>query len=133
MRQGHRATARVAQRRRPLAALWLVLAAIFAHALLPVGSPLARASGSAFSATTPDVSLAPARSGAHAFLAAGEGGSSTGLGGSDPPRETAATLPAAAFRLKPQPGAAPPPPAAPDLPRRPAQTQPYASRAPPLV
>lgn len=42
---------------------WLVLATIFAHALLPVGSPLVRTSGSAFSATTAEVSLAPSRKG----------------------------------------------------------------------
>ncbi|MFN3388989.1 MAG: hypothetical protein ACK40O_08650 [Allosphingosinicella sp.] len=41
--------------------LWLILATVFAHALLPVGSPLVRTSGSAFSATTADVSLAPSR------------------------------------------------------------------------
>jgi hypothetical protein len=40
---------------------WLLLAAIFAHALLPVGSPLFRSNGSAFSASTVDVSLAPSR------------------------------------------------------------------------
>lgn len=44
---------------RLVAPLWLLLAAILTHALIPVGSPLARTSGSAFSATTLDVSLAP--------------------------------------------------------------------------
>lgn len=41
--------------------LWLLLAAIGTHAMLPVGSPLARSSGSAFSAATADVSLGPQR------------------------------------------------------------------------
>ena len=42
-------------------AFWLLLASILAHALLPVGSPLARTSGSAFSATTAEVALSPSR------------------------------------------------------------------------
>ncbi|QAY76039.1 hypothetical protein [Sphingosinicella sp. BN140058] len=42
-------------------AFWLLLASILAHALLPVGSPLARTSGSAFSASTADVSLGASR------------------------------------------------------------------------
>lgn len=52
-----------AARRSPLCTLWLwlILVTVFAHALLPVGSPLVRTSGSAFSATTADVSLAPSR------------------------------------------------------------------------
>jgi hypothetical protein len=41
--------------------LWLLLVSIFVHALLPTGSPIHRATGSAFSASTTDVSLKPAR------------------------------------------------------------------------
>lgn len=43
--------------------VWLcaLLSAILAHALLPVGSPLLRSSGSPFSATTFEVSTVPAR------------------------------------------------------------------------
>lgn len=41
--------------------LWLSLATVFAHAVLPAGSPLARGQGSAFSIATTDVSLAPSR------------------------------------------------------------------------
>jgi len=41
--------------------LYLSLATIFAHALVPSGSPLNRASGSAFDAFTWDVSLGPRR------------------------------------------------------------------------
>ena len=52
-------TPRAAAATRLVAPLWLLLAAILTHALIPVGSPLARTSGSAFSATTLDVSLAP--------------------------------------------------------------------------
>lgn len=44
--------------------LWLSIATVFAHAVLPIGSPLTRSSGSAFSASTSDVSLGPARRGA---------------------------------------------------------------------
>lgn len=41
--------------------LWLLLVSIFVHALLPTGSPFHRAMGSAFSASTTDVSLKPTR------------------------------------------------------------------------
>lgn len=43
--------------------LWLSLAMVLGHALAPVGSPLARKSGSAFSAATYDVSLGAGRGG----------------------------------------------------------------------
>lgn len=39
----------------------LILSAILVHALLPVGSPLQRSTGSPFSATTVEVSIAPSR------------------------------------------------------------------------
>lgn len=42
-------------------ALWLLLFSIFTHALVPIGSPLQRANGSAFSAFTSEVSLSPDR------------------------------------------------------------------------
>lgn len=41
--------------------LWLVVATIGLHALLPVGSPVARGSGSPFSVSTVEVSTAPSR------------------------------------------------------------------------
>lgn len=44
-------------------ALWLLLLSIFTHALVPAGSPLQRMSGSAFSATTAEVAIAPKRKG----------------------------------------------------------------------
>ena len=47
--------------RSSLAWLWLVVASIFVHALLPAGSPLVRTAGSAFSVSTSDVSLPPVR------------------------------------------------------------------------
>ena len=42
-------------------ALWLLLLSIFTHALVPAEAALDRARGSAFSAATDDVSLAPVR------------------------------------------------------------------------
>jgi hypothetical protein len=44
-----------------LLSLWFVVATILAHALLPISSPLVRVSGSAFSASTYEVSIAPGR------------------------------------------------------------------------
>lgn len=41
--------------------LWLCLATVLAHAALPVGSPLARKTGSAFSISTHDVALTRGR------------------------------------------------------------------------
>ena len=46
-----------------LACLWLSIATALGHAVAPVGSPLARTSGSAFSAATTDVALAAPRTG----------------------------------------------------------------------
>ena len=131
MRQRQTATSREAERQSPtMAALWLILATIFAQALLPVGSPMARASGSAFSASTSEVSLAPAR-GASAFFVQQEGGSSAGLGGGDPADPPAAILPSRPYALASARAATPPLPTAPELSRRPAKSQPYAPRAPP--
>lgn len=47
-----------------LACLWLSIATALGHAVAPVGSPLTRTSGSAFSASTTDVALGPSRLGA---------------------------------------------------------------------
>lgn len=44
-----------------IAWLWLLIATIGVHALVPVGSPVVRSTGSPFSATTVDVSTAPSR------------------------------------------------------------------------
>ena len=44
--------------RRQGLALWLLLLSIFTHAFVPLGSPLDRSAGSAFSISTGDVSLA---------------------------------------------------------------------------
>lgn len=46
-----------------LACLWLSIATALGHAVAPVGSPLARTAGSAFSASTTDVALAAPRIG----------------------------------------------------------------------
>jgi hypothetical protein len=40
---------------------WLLLVTIFLHALVPIGSPLARTNGSPFSASTIEVSTTPSR------------------------------------------------------------------------
>ena len=48
--------------------LWLSLATVLGHALAPIGSPLTPKSGSAFSASTYDVSLAAQRVGFTAKL-----------------------------------------------------------------
>lgn len=45
----------------PLMWLWLLLVSIAAHAMLPVGSPMVRSKGSAFSATTFEVAITPKR------------------------------------------------------------------------
>ncbi|HTU10780.1 MAG TPA: hypothetical protein VMG08_07750 [Allosphingosinicella sp.] len=52
--------------------LWLSLATVLGHALAPIGSPLAQKSGSAFSASTWDVSLAAPRAGLNAKLKRGQ-------------------------------------------------------------
>lgn len=44
-----------------LSALWLSLAIVLGHALVPLGEPLHSRSGSAFSAFTSDVALGPER------------------------------------------------------------------------
>ena len=43
------------------ACVWLSLATVIAHAVLPVGSPIARRSGSPFSITTNEVALGASR------------------------------------------------------------------------
>lgn len=115
-----------------LIALWLILAAIFAHALLPVGSPMARIPGSAFSAATIDVALAPSRGGAAAFQAPKLNGPEPGLGGFDPTGSPAAIPPAVALGSESALAAAPAPPSAPDLRSASVRTRPYAPRAPPI-
>ena len=68
--------------------LWLLVATIAIHAILPVGSPLARSSGSPFSASTVDVSTAPSRkANALADAAAGEGSDESASGFGDDARD----------------------------------------------
>ena len=66
--------------------LWLLLLSILTHALIPTGSPLQRTAGSAFSATTSEVSLAPRRQLAtdQAELRNGSRGSDEGAGSPEP-------------------------------------------------
>ncbi|WP_114950741.1 hypothetical protein [Sphingosinicella terrae] len=111
------------QQRSTIATLWLILAAIFAHALLPVGSPIERISGSAFSAATSDVSLAPGRA-----LAAEEEDT---LGDLDGPAPAAWPDPIAAMSAVPQ-APMPQQPFLAGLPASPPGARPYAPRAPPL-
>lgn len=47
-----------------LACLWLSIATALGHAMVPAGSPLERGQGSAFSASTSDVSLGASSTGA---------------------------------------------------------------------
>lgn len=49
-----------------LLALWLLLATALGHGLIPIGSPLAKHSGSAFSAATFEVALSASRPDARA-------------------------------------------------------------------
>lgn len=81
------------QRRRigaRLLATWLLLTAIVGHAVLPVGSPLQRASGSAFSAGTVEVTTLPGRKQRAEATAAAESGDKA-----DQPAGSGTGLPAA--------------------------------------
>lgn len=75
-------------RSRALAA-WLLLLSIFTHAFVPLGAPVQAASGSAFSASTAEVSLAPRRMSlpgkGQAQLKGKEDGGSAGAAGVPPP------------------------------------------------
>ena len=116
----------------PLVALWLILATVFLHALLPVGSPMSRTVGSAFSATTVDVSLAPNRNGASTLIAQQEAISNVGLGGPDPVRLPAALLPLRISAPAFTPESTPARPSEPELASQPTRSRPYIPRAPPL-
>lgn len=98
--------------------LWLLLLSIFTHALVPAESPLQRTSGSAFAASTAEVSLAPQRKSRETEQArAGTGGDAelqSANPGDDPP---IAPLPPAAparfeFGLSSPAGSPQPAPAA---------------------
>ena len=135
MQKRQTAMTRTAQQKRrqpPLAALWLLFATIFAHALLPVDSPMSRTFGSAFSATTLDVSLAPVRSEASDLLVQHEAGSNTGLGGPDPTLSPAAVVAVPASAPVFARDLAAPRLAGPELPWPRAGSRPYSPRAPPL-
>ena len=71
-----------------LLALWLCLATVLAHSVLPVGSPLAPRPGSAFSASTTDVALSPSRrqdrGKSEQASVARDGGESFSSGGASP-------------------------------------------------
>ncbi len=62
-----------------LTAFWIALTVVLGHSVLPVGSPLYSAAGSAFSASTFDVALGPSQRGDRqdkpsTIAAAGDGG-----------------------------------------------------------
>ena len=63
MPHGHPSMARPARTARStgLIAVWLLVLAILTHALLPVAAPWARTNGSAFSASTVEVTTGPSR------------------------------------------------------------------------
>jgi hypothetical protein len=93
--------------------VWLIVAAIFIHALLPAGSPLQRNAGSAFSATTVDVTTIPKRrdQGRENMTAAsGEGQSTLGptnIEGNGAPPVTRIEISAPIFKYSPPPSRQP--------------------------
>jgi hypothetical protein len=112
-------------------ALWLLLLSVLTHAVLPApGSPLNRTQGSAFSAWTAEVSLAPKRK----SLPGEEIGTAVrgGHGPDDPalaePAVALAAIPAAAPFYAPRSPAAPAPAAR----TAGAGSAPFAARAPPV-
>ena len=83
-------------------AFWLLLLSIFTHAVVPAGAPLHRTPGSAFSATTAEVAIAPERNSAatgQAQPGAGDEGDSKGSGASDDPPFTSFAAGVPSLRL----------------------------------
>lgn len=64
---------------------WLLLLSILVHALVPVGSPLVRGWGSAFSAGTVDVSLAGSRKSEKSTVARAVTDGAADVAADDPP------------------------------------------------
>lgn len=121
-----------AQQRPFIAAVWLLLASIFAHALLPVGTPMSNLSGSAFSAGTVDVSLQPVRSSAFSSPPLQDENSRSGPDGGDGPGADDVLSAGSDRRLALAPHAGMPRATA-SLPSlRPAGSRPQAARAPPI-
>ena len=82
----HRATVPDGKAWRQGLAVWLLLLSIFTHAVVPTGSPLQRTSGSAFSASTAEVAIAPKRKTVRteqAELSDADAASSEGAGSGD--------------------------------------------------
>ncbi|TFI60091.1 hypothetical protein E2493_02265 [Sphingomonas parva] len=114
-------------------ALWLLLLSIFTHAFVPAGSPLHKISGSAFSAATAEVSLAPSRSPAakkSPQLKAADEPRFDDAAPHDPPLAPAAVLSPVAFAPLAGPVAAP---SASRLAPLGADVSPFAPRAPPSL
>jgi len=112
-----------------LGCLWLLLITVFAHAVIPTGSPLARSQGSAFSISTTDVSLAPKRR-AEAKGAPGPAAPDDALAGPHGPSGEAAVA-ASVAALPPSRRSSGVRPAAPADAARPALAQANRARAPP--
>lgn len=108
-----------------LACLWLSIATALGHAVAPVGSPLDPVSGSAFSASTTDVALAPARNAPAVKRAFAD--SDPGVASDAGPALTPHAIelaPVAAYASPPTPSALQPPPSLPRF-------QGFHARAPP--
>jgi hypothetical protein len=112
--------------------LWLVMAAIFTHALLPTGSPVQRSAGSAFSASTIDVTTIPRRDAdTQDPRLEGAGDARAGTAPPDRPSEAFVVLPAAVSARLPRIGldfAR-----LLDFPEHQLQASPYRARGPPLA
>ena len=132
MERQQSATAPEAQQRPFIAAVWLLLAAIFAHALLPVGTPMSKLSGSAFSAGTVDVSLQPVRSSVFSSPPLQDETSRSGADGGDGPSldDVLSARSDRRLALAPHAGLSRATESLPIL--RPAGSRPQAARAPPI-
>jgi hypothetical protein len=113
-------------------ALWLLLLSIFTHAVLPAGSPVQGRPGSAFSASTADVSLAPTRrslAGDQFQLGTADDESSKGSAPPDP------AILSGAFTAAPAGQAAPAPEFPPEAPAAPGDggAASFEARAPPSI
>lgn len=108
--------------------LWLLVATIAVHALLPIGSPLLRTNGSPFSAATVDVSTAPRQSPVRIEAEAEDGAPDKASG---PAEVEQAIVREPAIGFARPPSANPVAPDAFDIPVQ-AERSPAKARAPPL-
>jgi hypothetical protein len=114
--------------------LWLLLLSIFAHALVPIGSPLQRTAGSAFSAFTADVSTVPTRRPLREETGARQSAGNSGESGADSGSADAGPLPPSAPAVSARAvGAALPAAAAPPVPLPGGGAASFQARAPPSL